>query len=303
MQNLFKILSLILIVSLGLQAQAQVRVGEIVISSATEISPREVITAYDIVETKNVSREILDRLKNIVVATQKSATITKNELIKKLRMVDSYFMFPSEVKLLRSKQSISRMEVERKIKNHLLSSCHKCDFKININSVPKWVTSDWEMDLNVDLNKKTVMVPVYSTSAPDKKGWITAEIKKYVDVAILNRDVKVGEVITSDMVDSELRLIQGSSDMIINKKSLVGMQAVRFLSAGAPINYRDLKREVVLKKGQIVKAVFGKESFEVSISATAEESGSIGDVIKFKNLDSQKMFAARIEEKGLVRIE
>ena len=277
--------------------------GEIIISSATEISPRDVITAYDIVETNNISRETLERLKNIVVATGKSARITKDDLIKKLRMVNSYFMFPSEVKLLRSKQYISRMEVERKIKNHLLANCKKCEFRISINSVPKIVTSDWEMDLNIDLNKKTIMVPVYSVSQPDKKGWITAEVKKYANVAFLNRDLKFGEPITEAMITSDIRYVPAGSDVVLTKEALIGMQATKYIPAGELINYRDLKRETVLKKGQIVKAVFGKEAFEVSISALAEESGAIGDVIKFRNIDSQKMFSAKIEDKGVVRIE
>ncbi len=286
-----------------LSASALAKQGEIVISSATEISPRDVITAYDIVETNNISRETLERLKNIVVATDKSANITKKDLIKKLRMVDSYFMFPSEVKLLRSKQFISRMEVERKIKNHLLANCQKCDFRININSVPKAVTSDWEMDLNVDLSKKTIMVPVYSTSQPDKKGWITAEVKKYLSVALLNRDVKFGEPITEAMITTDVRYVPAGADIVLNKEALIGMQPTKFLPAGEMINYRDLKRETVMKKGQMVKAFTGKDSFEISISALAEESGAVGDVIKFKNVDSQKIFSAKIEEKGLVRID
>ncbi len=296
-----RLLSVILLFLVTCLASA--RQGEIIISSATEISPRDVITAFDIVETNNISREILERLKNIVVATDKSASIAKSDLIKKLRMVDSYFMFPSEVKLLRSKQYISRMEVERKIKNHLLANCKKCDYRININSVPKVVTSDWEMDLNIDLNKKTVMIPVYSVSQPDKKGWITAEIKKYVNVAVLNRDLKFGEPITEAMITTDVRFVPGGSDVVLTKEALIGMQASKFIPAGEMINYRDLKRETIMKKGQMVKAVFGKEAFEVSISALAEEAGAIGDVIKFKNADSQKMFSAKIEEKGLVRIE
>lgn len=296
-----KLFSVAFLFLIALQVSA--KQGEIIISSATEISPRDVITAYDIVETNNISRETLERLKNIVVATDKSARITKTDLIKKLRMVDSYFMFPSEVKLLRSKQFISRMEVERKIKNHLLANCKKCDFRININSVPKVVTSDWEMDLNVDLNKKTVMVPVYSVSQPDKKGWITAEVKKYVNVAILNRDLKFGEPITEAMITTDVRYVPAGADIVQTAEGLIGMQANKYIPAGEMINSRDLKRETVMKKGQIVKAVFGKEAFEVSISALAEESGAIGDVIKFKNMDSQKMFSAKIEEKGVVRIE
>ena len=277
--------------------------GEIIISSATEISPRPVITAFDIVETKNVSKDILERLKNIVVATNKSEKITRADLIKKLRMVDSFFMFPSEVKLLRSTQFISRMEVERKIKNQLLSNCIKCDFKISINSVPKAVTPDWEMDLNIDLNKKTIMVPVYSTSEPDKKGWITAEVKKYATVAILNRDLKVGDSISESMIEFDMRYISPGSDPVLTRAAMLGMQTTKFISAGQVISFRDLKRETILKKGQIVKAVFGKDDFEVSISALAEESGSLGDVLKFKNIDSQKMFSAKVEDKGLVRIE
>ena len=171
------------------------------------------------------------------------------------------------------------------------------------NSVPKAVTPDWEMDLNIDLNKKTIMVPVYSTSEPDKKGWITAEVKKYATVAILNRDLKVGDSISESMIEFDMRYISPGSDPVLTRAAMLGMQTTKFISAGQVISFRDLKRETILKKGQIVKAVFGKDDFEVSISALAEESGSLGDVLKFKNIDSQKMFSAKVEDKGLVRIE
>ena len=58
-----------------------------------------------------------------------------------------------------------------------------------------------------------------------------------------------------------------------------------------------------MKKGQIVKAIFGKGQFDISISAIVEEAGSVGDVIKVKNMDSLKMFAATIVDRGLVKIE
>jgi len=92
-------------------------------------------------------------------------------------------------------------------------------------------------------------------------------------------------------------------DIVMDKKSILGMQASRFINAGQIIYYRDLKREQVLRKGQMVKALFGQNNFELSISAQAEEGGAVGDVIKVKNLDSQKMFAAKIVDRGLVKIE
>lgn len=280
------------------------KTGEIIIPSAIEISPRDVITAYDIVESRNVDKDILEDLKNVSLAGKTTRIITRIELIQKLRGLSSTakFIFPTEVKLLRSGQNISRMELERKIKNHLLANCMKCDFKISINSVPKALNSDWELDLNIDLNKKSVMIPVYSLSEPQSKGWITAEIRKYMNVATLNRDIKVGEVVNADMINMEYRLVD-QTDLVNDVEKIVGMQTVRFLSAGKNLSYRDFKKESVLKKGQLVKAIFGKNDFEVSISAQAEEGGVIGDVVKVKNLDSQKVFAAKIEDRGVVRIE
>ena len=92
-------------------------------------------------------------------------------------------------------------------------------------------------------------------------------------------------------------------DNVQKIEAVIGMQAVRFLNAGQILQYSDLRKETVLKKGQIVRAMFGAVDFEIAISAEAQESGSIGDVVKIKNLDSQKVFAAKVVERGIVRIE
>lgn len=277
--------------------------SEITLSSAIEVSPREKITAYDMVETRNLNEETISDLREIELATSETKIITKLELIKKFRELNSNFRLPSEIKILRSKSNVSRMELERKIKNHLLSKCGSCEYNIQINSVPQGLQTDWDLDLNVDFNKSVVMIPVFSVSAPEKKGWVIVEIKKYASVPVLNRALKVGDMITEDVLTTEKRLLTNYQDIITNTKSLIGMQAAKFLTAGQILMARDLKREQIMKKGQMVKAIFGQESLEISITAQVEESGSVGDVIKVKNLDSQKMFAAKIVDRGLVKIE
>lgn len=277
--------------------------GEMTFPSTVEVSPRESISLYDIVETKNISEAVLNDLKEIEIANQETKAITKNELMRKLRGVEAFFLFPNEVKILRSRQTVSRMELERKIKNQLLTRCMSCEYQIQINSVPQNLPSDWAVDLNIDLNKSTVMIPVYSESQSDRKGWVTAEIKKHAMATVLNRSIKAGDVISQDMVITEKRLITNLADSVLDSKNIIGMQASRFINAGQLISFRDLKKETILKKGQIVKAYFGKGQFDISISAIAEESGSVGDVIKVKNMDSHKVFAATIVDRGLVKIE
>ena len=276
---------------------------ELVIPSTVEVSPRSEITVYDIVEAKNLSDEVADELREIVVPDVKSGTMSKYELAKMLRTIKAHFVLPNELKILKSRSAISRMEVERKIKNKINIECSECEVQVVISNIPQNVDSDWALDLNIDLTKKNVMVPVYSTKNSSSKGWIVAEIKRYQKVPVLNQSVKVGDVITPEMVTVEKREMISLRDTFQNAEALVGMQAVRFLTAGRTVLFSDVKKEQVLKRGQMVKAIVGNNSFEVAISAEAQEAGSVGEVVKVKNLDSQKVFAAKVVERGVVRIE
>lgn len=276
---------------------------ELVIPSAVEVSPRSEISLYDIVEAKNLNDSLASELKNLVIPDSKANTMHKSELAKMLRTIKARFVLPGELKIIRSRGSISRMEVERKIKNKIYSQCSGCEVQIQISSVPTNMESDWSLDLNVDLSKSSVTLPIIATKNTDLKGWVVAEIKRYQSVPVVNRSIKIGDVLTEDMFTIEKRLLTNSRDTVQKIESVVGMQAIRFLTPGQLLQYGDLKKEQVLKKGQMVKAMFGTSDFEVAISAEAQEAGSIGDVVKIKNIDSQKVFAAKIVERGLVRIE
>lgn len=276
---------------------------ELTFSSATEVSPRSVLTAFDIVEAKNLNDETASELKQIVVGDEKTSRIVSSELARQLRHLKAKFMLPTEVKIMRSSSQVSRMEVERKIRNQLQVHCSECEIRIQISSVPSQLASDWNLDLNIDLNKSTLLIPIFSVSQPDRKGWVSAEVKRYQQIPVLNRALKTSDVITQDVLSLEKRFVSSIREVVLNTESLVGMQVVRYMNAGQSFLFSDLKKENVVQRGQIIKAMMGNDTFEVSISAQVEESGAIGDVIKVKNLDSQKVFSAKVIERGLVRIE
>lgn len=298
MMNKFLFLALLLF-SFGAQANP-----EITIASTIEVSPRSSINAFDVVEAKNMTDSVAEELKEVVLSTEgKNETLSKAALAKLLRGVKARFVLPSEMKLLRSRNAISRMEVERKVKNKIYADCNACEVQVVVSNIPQNLSSDWELDLNIDLTKKTVMIPIYSASNASLKNWIVAEIKRYQKVPVLNQSVKFGEVLSPEMFTVEKREISNVRNTFQNLEALEGMQASRFLNAGQLVQYGDVKREQVLKRGQMVKAIVGNNSFEVVISAEAQEAGSVGEIVKVKNLDSQRVFAGKIIERGVVRIE
>ncbi len=195
------------------------------------------------------------------------------------------------------------MEIERKIKNHLFTKCSTCEFTIQINSVPANIKSDWEIDTRIDMTKTILLVPVYSLSDATSKGQIVAEVKKFAQTPVVSQLIKQGDVISQDQIQYEIRPIRSFSEVILNSNLIIGMQATKTLQVGQLISYKDVRKEMILKKGQLVKAMIGVNSLEVSINAMAEENGSVGDVIKVRNMDSSKYFSARIIDKGLVQID
>lgn len=276
---------------------------ELTFSSAIEVSPRTQISLYDIVEGRNMSENLVLDLKKIVIANEKTTRIEKHQLAKLLYSIRAKFILPSEIKIVRSQNDVSRMEIERKIKNHLQMDCQNCELQIQVSSVPKNLDSNWQMDLNVDLNKNTVMIPIFNLAPSEKKGWVVAQIKRFQTVPVLNRSVKFGESLTKDMFVLEKRQLQNPRGNILSLSMIENVQASRFINAGQMLTYADLKKEVVMKKGQIVKVLTGNQAFEVSLNGQVEEAGAIGEIIKIKNLDSHKIFAAKVIDRGVVRLE
>lgn len=276
---------------------------EIMIAGTVEVSPREKLTLYDLVEIRGGNERLIAELKNRTILNEDSK-VQRSTMLRALKGIRARFILPESVKLIFSKQSVSRLELERKIKSQLLSRCQTCEYQIYIQNVPRSISANWSLELNVDLNKETSMIPIRDESLEQGQGnWVIAEIKKYAEIPVLTRHVAVNTSIDSSMYKMERRILRSTTDFLTSEKDLEGVQAARNLNAGQTISSRDIKKETVVRKNQIVKAQVDRNEFEVSITAIAEDSGAIGDTIRVRNIDSQKIFAAVVMAKGVVRIE
>jgi flagellar basal body P-ring formation protein FlgA len=274
---------------------------QLVFASAIEVSPRSAITLFDIVETRGASAELIETLKSKTVE-HKSNEITRDDLVRALRGISAHFLLPQEIKLIRSKQNVSRMELERKIKNQLLARCRDCEYQIQVQSVPHMVNANWDLELNIDLSKETVMIPITDENQKGSQ-WVVVEIRKYAEIPISSRNIASQTSIEPAMFKMEKRILRSTQDVVTTAEELDGVQTTRAMTSGQAFSKRDLKKEQIIKKNQIVKAQVERDGYQIFITAVAEDSGALGDLIRVKNLDSQKTIAAEIVGRGVVKID
>ena len=123
-----------------------------------------------------------------------------------------------------------------------------------------------------------------------------------VRVVVPARDIPRGEVIGE--TDLTYATVDGNSLMsgVPTKiEEVAGMQARRVLSAGQTFRGDDVRRPIVITKGQTVTMQFSAPGVELVAMGRAMSEGGIGDTVTIQNPVSYRMIAGTIVAPGTVR--
>ncbi len=80
-----------------------------------------------------------------------------------------------------------------------------------------------------------------------------------------------------------------------------GMQARRVLSAGQPFRTQDVRRPIVVGKGETVTMQFSAPGVELTAMGRAMSEGGVGDTVTIQNPASYRMVSAIVVAPGTVR--
>lgn len=305
---------LFFILSFSINALAR---PEIMIPSSVEISQREILRLGDIAVVSGFQEEHIGHLDSIVIRDDSRALLLSqkleaqeilnalreglknNETLKKLNPL---FKVPSQVAVSFSSSAISRQEAERRILNTLRAKCHQCEFQVSVHGTPVPSGKQWFMDMSGLSTKGGFLVPVKDGTNQQTK-WISGTIRVSKLTPVTTRMILQGEKLKSEDVRMEMTDVTFAKDSGLQSGEIDGKLAARMLPVGTPLWASDLKQEPAAKRGQIVKALLGDSTFEVSVYVEAQENGFIGDQIKVKNLETKKILSGTIEEKGVVRLQ
>jgi flagella basal body P-ring formation protein FlgA len=131
----------------------------------------------------------------------------------------------------------------------------------------------------------------------------SGEFKLFQSVPVAGRHLSPNEKIEPRDLTWQKRDVtfaQGYSQQI---QDLQGRALNYPVSQGEPILLRHLKPENFIEKGQIIQVQYLGDNFVVSSSALAEQSGGMGDFVKIKNVESQKILSGVVTGKGIVEVQ
>lgn len=290
---------------------------EVSIPGNIEISQRELLRLGDVAVVSGGNEELLSFLDSIVIRQDArelllSQHLNSQEILAKVREsmksqeglknLNPAFKIPSQVKVSFSSTPISRQEVERKIHNTLKARCNECEYKVTIQSTPVPSQKQWELDFTQLSAKGGFLLPVRDGEQRQLK-WISGTIRVSQLTPVATRLILQGERVQPADVRMVMTDVTFSKDGVLRVEDIQGQLAARSLPIGSPIWTSDLKREPAAKRGQIVKAMLGDEDFEISVNMQAEDNGFVGDLIKVKNLETQKVLSGLVIEKGVVKLQ
>lgn len=118
---------------------------------------------------------------------------------------------------------------------------------------------------------------------------------------VLLRNVARNETISetdldwTEIIDPMAHAYLADADLIIGKT------ARRPLAAGAPLRRADLQAPVLVRRGETATIILEAPGLRLTQLAVAKANGAAGDVITFRNVNSEREIKATVASKGVAK--
>jgi flagella basal body P-ring formation protein FlgA len=159
--------------------------------------------------------------------------------------------------------------------------------------------------LNVDRRHRRFVAVL--TAPPDDptavRFTVTGRFYPLLRVPVLVRPVARGDVIHRRDVDwVQVREHRLRADVATTLEQVLGLSPRRPVRAGQPLRTADLLPPVLVAKGSLVLITLRRGNMTLTAKGRALDSGARGDVVRLRNVHSQKLLEAQVTGPAQVEI-
>lgn len=124
-------------------------------------------------------------------------------------------------------------------------------------------------------------------------------VRVLVSTGVLRRDIERHEMIDADDLNAKQAWLPPSQAMLIAPPAeAAGQMAQRRLKAGEFVRAKDLRRQILIERGDLVMVRCPVGGHVISIQAEAREDGAAGQTIEFRKVGERESFTAEVAGPG-----
>jgi len=133
---------------------------------------------------------------------------------------------------------------------------------------------------------------------------LTGRLQRLIEVPVLTRRIRRGAIIRArDVVLHKLDRARVASATVLDRTNVVGLAARRTLRRGEPLNSGDLRAPVLVRRGALVTMEIQTSQMRLTARGKALESGSRGDTVRIRNIQSKRVIEGTVVGADRVRIK
>ena len=112
-----------------------------------------------------------------------------------------------------------------------------------------------------------------------------------IEVPVTESDFRIDEIV-----------IDGRTDYLKDPAEVNGLVPHRFIRAGLPVTINYFQQPVAVESGRMVRIIYRQGGLTVSAKGIVMSRGRIGQIVKVKNENSQKILSARVLDSQTVEV-
>lgn len=182
--------------------------------------------------------------------------------------------------------------------------CSDCRFEFRHLRLPP-LPKDWSKSLIVNTESVSwsgsFLLPMEAKG--QNAGWVSGQVRIFKRGLVAKRGLSAGESLQKTDFDFDYIEVTHQKHQLATLEDLQRLAPKRFISIREPLTLNDLRKVMIVQRGQMIKVNFGDGNFEIATQMKSEEAGGIGDWIRVKNPDSNKIISVRIDKEGSARFE
>lgn len=133
--------------------------------------------------------------------------------------------------------------------------------------------------------------------------YVQSEVEQFGQVMIAAKTLRRKDIISrGDIAQKRVSLGGIRGGYITKFEEILGWEVKRNIPVGAIIGANAVRRQLLVKRGELVVIIAKNAKFEVKMSGVAKSSGAKGDTVQVTNQSSKKVVEGVVIAPGVVQV-